>query len=94
MSSSVTCANCGRPLPADQPGDGGYCATCTAAWSGGSDPDSPLAADVATDPHGSARLCTNCGTPLPAGRPANHGYCDACTARWQRGRATGAKPDS
>lgn len=74
MTAPGTCANCGTPLPPDQPGDHAYCEKCSTAWQGGNAPAVP-------------GECANCGAPLPADQPADHSYCEKCAAAWKRGNA-------
>jgi len=74
MTSPAKCANCGAPLPSDQPVGHGYCEKCSAAWQRGK---------AATVPG----RCANCGALLPSDQPAGHDYCEKCSAAWQRGKA-------
>jgi DNA-directed RNA polymerase subunit RPC12/RpoP len=74
MASPSNCANCGAPLPPDQPADHNYCERCSAAWH-------RETADAVTG------ICANCGTPLPSDQPAGHSYCEKCSAAWQRRNA-------
>ncbi|HET7902226.1 MAG TPA: hypothetical protein VFL59_13650 [Candidatus Nanopelagicales bacterium] len=78
MSETRTCANCGDPLPADQPVGHDYCERCATAWTGG---------PTASASTGTERTCRNCGTALPPTHPAGNDYCGTCAAAWQRGRS-------
>jgi DNA-directed RNA polymerase subunit RPC12/RpoP len=80
-----TCANCGSPLPADQPDGGRYCEKCSAAWHRGDDRPEQDAPDGDHDQAGAGQ-CANCGAELPADQPAGHHYCAKCAAAWQRGK--------
>ena len=85
MVTMGQCANCGAPLPSDQPADNRYCGKCAAAWQRG-----PTAGEQsATVEDDSTRTkrgqCANCGAPLPSDQPADNRYCGKCAAAWQRG---------
>jgi predicted RNA-binding Zn-ribbon protein involved in translation (DUF1610 family) len=85
MDVSGQCANCGAPLPPDQPADHRYCAKCAAAWKRGNaarEQGAPVEDDAAP---AVAAKCANCGAPLPPDQPADHRYCAKCAAAWQGG---------
>jgi predicted RNA-binding Zn-ribbon protein involved in translation (DUF1610 family) len=87
MSAPETCANCGAPLPADQPAGHHYCEKCAAAWQRGNDSQRQPAASAGDATRADSGQCANCGAALPADQPAGHHYCEKCAAAWQRGKA-------
>ena len=93
MGTPGQCANCGTPLPADQPAGHNYCQKCAAAWNRGNAPQEQGAASATDDTQAAQGQCANCGTPLPADQPAGHNYCQKCAAAWQRGSARRQKSD-
>jgi predicted RNA-binding Zn-ribbon protein involved in translation (DUF1610 family) len=83
MGTTAACANCGTPLPADQPAGHGYCEQCAATWQQGQAREEP----GARGEQDAAAQCANCGTSLPADQPAGHHYCARCAAAWNRGKS-------
>lgn len=87
------CANCGAPLPEDQPAGHQYCARCAAAWQAGQarrQKGAGVEQDAAPPSEG---RCANCGTPLPPDQPAGHQYCAKCAAKWHAGNAARERSD-
>jgi predicted RNA-binding Zn-ribbon protein involved in translation (DUF1610 family) len=81
------CANCGSPLPADQPAGHHYCERCAATWQRGDAPRERRGPGEEDVTRAAAGQCANCGAPLPPDQPAGHHYCERCAAAWQRGNA-------
>ena len=79
------CANCGAPLPPDQPAGHDYCEKCAAAWHRGNVSQEPRTLGEKGGTRTGPDHCANCGTPLPPDQPAGHHYCETCAAAWQRG---------
>ena len=87
MSTPGQCANCGGPLPPDQPAGNHYCEKCAAAWQRGNAPREQRVAVEADVTPPLPGKCANCGAPLSPDRPADHRYCEKCAAAWQQGNA-------
>lgn len=87
MDAPGQCANCGAPLPPDQPAGHGYCENCAAAWHRGNIPPEHRAPVEEAVTRTVSGQCANCGAPLPPDQPAGHHYCEKCAAAWHRGNA-------